>query len=525
MMAAPSALTTTVATAVQLPTPLDVAAGVLPTADAALRCAARQLVQQQRGSNRTFTIACFGTSVTAGTLKKRTRYPNVLSELLSRKFPHANIKVESYGYSGATAQYLHACIDRLLPTADMYIVELADNFVLGHSAYFASLAALSDIVRDLRERTSADGRRGGAVAMLAPFAQSCAKQLLRKKPYASLPRDASTTRRIIDACFDANSSLPAIMETFAATHTVGGVSVRRALARALRAQHATTSSTTTDATASFDAFFKRFLISDMVHPNAKGYAEIAQLVAAMITRAAAESTPADCTAAGGKGAGGRGGLGGSSPSLGGGSVPAAGGGGSRVCAFGESLHPHVLSTSRGWAYTVEHSAAGHPKPGYIATRPGAVLDTCFHPPSSSSRAAREEVWWQLGYLRSYEGMGMAMGECHSGCSCTPRVFNAHTPNARVSQTAVSKLLVRVGGAGGVARSTAKEGCPCAIRLTVLNRTESAGYKMKLVALFQGFRMYNPSFALCALNAQGRGQVPQGTNAAHFQCPNADHGES
>ena len=97
-----------------------------------------------------------------------------------------------------------------------------------------------------------------------------------------------------------------------------------------------------------------------------------------------------------------------------------------------------------------------------------------------------------------------------------RDFDAHSKGARVSQTAVSKLLVRLGPRAAAADATpaaatpaagaAASSCPCVIRLTVLNTTESRGYKMKLVALFQGFRMYNPNFALCALDSQGRSQV-------------------
>ena len=47
------------------------------------------------------------------------------------------------------------------------------------------------------------------------------------------------------------------------------------------------------------------------------------------------------------------------------------------------------------------------------------------------------------------------------------------------------------------------------------RTSSA-HTIKLVALFQGFRMYNPNYAVCGVQ-NGRGKVRQGAEAAHFRC--------
>ena len=44
-----------------------------------------------------------------------------------------------------------------------------------------------------------------------------------------------------------------------------------------------------------------------------------------------------------------------------------------TCAFGDDLRPLVLR-SGGWDYTVDVSKRGQPKPGLVATRPGATLD-------------------------------------------------------------------------------------------------------------------------------------------------------
>ena len=182
-----------------------------------------------------------------------------------------------------------------------------------------------------------------------------------------------------------------------------------------------------------------------------------------------------------------------------------------------ALHSHILST-RGWEYRTEYSPSGQPKPGYIATRAGATLHTCFRPQHDDPSG-----WWQLGFLRSYEGMGMARGECIRGCKCAARTFDAHQPATRVSQTAVSKLAVTL-LPGGLRRdlsssslSSSSRDCPCTIRLTALNHSSSGAHKFKLVALFAGFRMYNPNFALCAVSADGKSRVPKGLGSAHFEC--------
>ena len=91
--------------------------------DPALACAARRLLQAP--SPRPLHIACFGTSITKGDFRVREQdaYPHVLRKLLRARFPSASPHVTSHGYPGASPQYLHACLDRMLPRADLYVVE------------------------------------------------------------------------------------------------------------------------------------------------------------------------------------------------------------------------------------------------------------------------------------------------------------------------------------------------------------------------------------------------------------------
>ena len=320
---------------------VDVSSGVLPYSDAALRCAAQKLVA---GGPHQFNIACFGTSVTAGGMKRASRYPAQLQGHLRQRFPRSSIEVKSFGYPGSSAQYMHACVDRLLPThgTDLYIVELADNFISGRAQSLAALSALTDIVHSLRERVAAGGRPA-AVAILAPFPQSCSKRLARIGPFQSLPTDATSMHRLVESCFDANSTLPGIMEAFASREHVGGVSVRHAMAAALRATtsrgDAPAAVAATRKLAAIRAFFLTFLNRDYVHPNAIGYGIIANSVIEMIARAAAAATPSDCAAST------------LTPSsmLSPRAPAARPSPHRRVCAFGEALHSHVLS-ARGWSY-------------------------------------------------------------------------------------------------------------------------------------------------------------------------------
>lgn len=452
-------------------------------------------------------IACFGTSITKGDFRVREQdaYPYVLRKLLRKRFPSASHRVTSHGYPGASfsAQYLHACLDRMLPRADIYVVELADNFMANQQQFEEAAKLVGEIVLALRERVSPsslskrDGggcSGGGAVMLLAPFAQSCSRRLNR-----SLAAGSMSLGALVDRCMDNRTSLPAIMETFAKRNGVACLSARQHVAPLLRRAQ--------NDSRHMQALLRSFLGADLVHPNPQGHRMLAQLIvdalgsAATLGSAAAQRTssrrvpqlPPQPKA-----------------------LPAFAQG--RVCALGEELHRHVIATS-GWAYAVERSVYGYqPKPGYVANEPGATIDLCYRPPNTDERMAR---WFQLGFLRSWIGMGRARAECLRGCACDSRTFDGHDARARISEVVVSKLRgIRMlpmegrggmsasrgsgssgggdsgggGGRGGMNESSSP--CPCVVRLSVLNSTGSSAHKFKLVALFTGMRLYNPSFAIC-----------------------------
>lgn len=480
---------------------LHVGGGVLqPTSDAALYCAARRLV---RPTSQPLRIACLGTSITAGHRDRpETRFPSMLQRMLKQQYPRAGAQVLGYGYPGASAQYLHGCINRMVPLADVYVVELADNFLSSRAAYVEAGELVARIVLNLRQRAHPAGasRVGSAVILLAPFAQSCSKQLLRTRGFEHLPVDLKSVGRSIDECLDPNSTLPAVMEAFAAQHGVACVSVRHAVAPQLRR--------TQNTTHALRELLASFLHDDLVHPNSEGLRMIAQMLVQTLALAAARAPPpivgaVSCDLPGAAGAApstrvesadGPGRVGARQPEgamawrptypTENASAPSG-----RVCAMGDGLRAHVLS-ARGWEYELEWSSQRQSKPGYIARSPGASLDVCFRPLRGTREAAAR--WFQFAFLRSYQGMGMVHGSCVAGCTCPSRTFNAHHAS-HVSEVVVSKLkdvsLRRT-------RAAVPQPCPCAIRLRVLNQTDSRGHKFKLVALFAGMRMYNPNFALC-----------------------------
>ena len=374
---------------------VDIEGATVP--DPSLRCVAHRL---EAGTSTKFRVETFGTSITAGGYKKEVRFQPYLRRLLIAAFPRSpNIVVDTHGYSGASAEYLHACVDRLLPSrAHLYVVELCDNFLSGPKAAIPAGKTVGDLVNTLRARP---GPASGptSVLLLAPFAQSCAKKLARRYPYAHLPRDPQTTNALIDGCLrsfhpgDAHNStttLPAVLEAVADDMHLGIVSVRRAFARTIRAFGQSAGGGAQGAAeASIDGLSKllrTYIQQDMVHPNAEGYQLMAELVVQLLKRAAREATPSECARAR--------------------DVPlpsqlpqhrswahqpiALASAPPRVCAFGEEMHAHIRS-ALGWTYQVELSPSGRQKPGFIATRPGARLETCFRPGRISATASKRQV--------------------------------------------------------------------------------------------------------------------------------------
>ena len=444
----------------------------------ALQCIAERL----RTGSGPVSIEAFGTSVTQGPgwdevdrvangqigrSKHGGSYPAALHRAIARHWPLANHTIANRGKSGASIEYLSACVDRMLPQrgADLYLLETTDN--LGFTTSADARRHFSDIIDAVLAR-----RPGGvAVILVSPFSVSCALRLLRRRQYKTLAARDGVAR-----CF-ANSSLPSVLAELAEERGLPIVSVRDGLRAELQGGEEQDR----------HRVLLKYIQEDMVHPTFAGSTMLAEAVLRVLQGAAREaarpSTSAqqklECA------------PGSNTERASAETAPVAG---RALCAFGEALHP-LVRRARGWSYVVERSSQGQPKPGYVATAPGATLEVCHRD---------AEPMWQFGYLRSYTGMGTARGECVQGCTCRPREWNAHRPKAQVSQTAISKLQrIRVLSARKNPRERAPAlgderwaGCRCVIRLTLTNQTSSGGHKFKLEALFGAFAMYNTNYAVC-----------------------------
>ena len=189
----------------------------------------------------------------------------------------------------------------------------------------------------------------------------------------------------------------------------------------------------------------------------------------------------------------------------------------------------------GWEHVVERSPSGVPKPGWVATKPGASCTFAYAVAGGSkggepARAA--DAGWAsdggpelssaanapaaagsagggpssnrigIGYLKSYEHMGVVRVDCVDACQCSPVEIDAHTaerispldliyfsaqlrPPQPTGQRDASALISTranelTDGASGL---SAPAPAHCGIRLTLLNKTSSGEHKFKLTALF------------------------------------------
>lgn len=140
----------------------------------------------------------------------------------------------------------------------------------------------------------------------------------------------------------------------------------------------------------------------------------------------------------------------------------------------------------GWAHAIEFSPSGAPKPGWVATAPGAHCTFAYDLANASASTQRIGI----GFLRSYAHMGQARLECVHDCACEALIIDAHH-EARISPLDLRYFSVTTrpgpeaaaSGAGALARAAAGSTRRCGLRLTVLRTTSSGEHKFKLTALF------------------------------------------
>ena len=172
-----------------------------------------------------------------------------------------------------------------------------------------------------------------------------------------------------------------------------------------RARHVPTASAVRDLaprmlspSANLSALFEELLFADHVHATREGNAHLAGLVVRVFEKELASDVVApDSGLARGGGGGGGGSTrpacswpcprlaisatsGANNPSLQSQPLAAAASANAAegTCALGRDMSKYVLE-SRGFRYTVERSRRGQPKPGYVASSPGAHIAFCFRP--------------------------------------------------------------------------------------------------------------------------------------------------
>ena len=194
-----------------------------------LQCVAERL----RTGSGPVSIEAFGTSVTQGPgweevdrvangekglPKYSLSYPAALHRAIARHWPLANHTISNRGKSGASIEYMSACVDRMLPQrgADLYLLETTDN--LGFTTSADARRHLSDIIDAVLAR-----RAGVAVILVSPFSVSCALRLMRRRQYKAL-----ASRDGVAQCF-ANSSLPSVLAELAEERGLPIVSIRDGL--------------------------------------------------------------------------------------------------------------------------------------------------------------------------------------------------------------------------------------------------------------------------------------------------------
>ncbi|KAG2491956.1 hypothetical protein HYH03_009688 [Edaphochlamys debaryana] len=136
-----------------------------------------------------------------------------------------------------------------------------------------------------------------------------------------------------------------------------------------------------------------------------------------------------------------------------------------LCVRSEKLPKYVVRAD-GWEY-VDEGDEDNPKPGFVATEPGSVLELELGTQGFSLDRSKQLALILL-YLTSYDIMGTAEIKCVSGCKCEPRIIDS-VNSRRESQTALAELLV-------------PQSDRCRVAVTVLQETTSNGHKFKVSGL-------------------------------------------
>lgn len=514
---------------------------------ARLRCLLDKL---DAGGN--VTMAVLGGSVSAGS-SSRVRpdqtglYHRKIHRWLQQRWPRANIRHINAAMPAVPPGYMEQCLSLHVPdTVDLVLLEAAAN-LCGHAPRSsrgrarrrgaasgddgeesdAAAAAANDPCAAGRESVERMLRQvlrfGGAPAVVMVHAFPFWTMQTPKSWYQSYARRPNGVRRTVasvplshseDLAFtfhrqwghEANEDM---LEQLARFYDLPSISLRNVLWHHMKAN------------TTFNGLRLPQLYYDRIHPSdyghtilAHGLAHLVKRTQAVLSAAALEEAQAVLGVSGDAGA---------VAAAAGGALAAAAaplcmhaspsrtlpppmqpnvaGAASRrlECHDADSLHALVDRTEGcpGWAYTLERSSSGVPKPGWIATSAGARCTFAYTLSPGSSATHRIGI----GYLKSYERMGRVQVQCVHQCACGDGiVIDAHHRERispldliYVSAHLTSPAATPPSGAGATATNTRTAAAiylgagampaRCGLRLTVLNASSSGDHKFKLTALF------------------------------------------
>ncbi|KAK9829365.1 hypothetical protein WJX72_005430 [[Myrmecia] bisecta] len=145
------------------------------------------------------------------------------------------------------------------------------------------------------------------------------------------------------------------------------------------------------------------------------------------------------------------------------------------CKRGDSFKA-IVKSAEGWTWRDGW------KPGYETTTPGAVLKLAATLPiqgTDDPARTAQKLQVGVGYLESYENMGVATITCESGCYCEPWELDA-MHEQRTSVEVFRKFQLHVPTHGSV---------ECIVSIANHPKSNSAGHKLKIMSFMLGEHEY------------------------------------
>ena len=125
------------------------------------------------------------------------------------------------------------------------------------------------------------------------------------------------------------------------------------------------------------------------------------------------------------------------------------------------------------------------KPGFLATDVGSRLRMRLQLPALPLLAAASQLsaTVYLGFLSSYENMGIASVGCDTGCTCGNVTLDGHRTGRKVSLEELSPpIVLRASSSSISAHTSALSNTDDAMKSTGANRSDASWWQCTLVAV-------------------------------------------